>query len=342
MNPIATLYDTLTAYQHTGALRAAVELDLFTAIAEGDATVEALVARTGAAPRGVRGLCDALAAMGFLTKNGDRYALPADVAPMLDGRSPTCVARAARFIANPALWQAFGDLAAAVRRGGTTWQGEGSVDPDNPMWVEFARAMAPTAQLTATLLADALGRPDRDRIAILDVAAGHGFYGITLAGRHPGTHVTALDWASVLAVAEENARAAGVGDRLRLLPGSAFEVDWGGPYDVVLLTNFLHHFDPPTCETIFRRAHAALAPGGRCVTVEFVPDEDRVAPAPAACFTLVMLVTTRGGDVYTFSEYDRMARNAGFARSELLELPPAPQRAIVSYRASGLGGAAVS
>jgi 2-polyprenyl-3-methyl-5-hydroxy-6-metoxy-1,4-benzoquinol methylase len=193
--------------------------------------------------------------------------------------------------------------------------------------------MAPTARFTATALADALGRPDRDRVDVLDIAAGHGFFGITLASRHPGTHVTALDWASVLAVAEENARAAGVADRFRRLPGSAFDVDWGGPYDLVLLTNFLHHFDPPTCETVFRKAHAALKPGGRCVTVEFVPDEDRVTPAPAATFTLVMLVTTRSGDVYTFSEYDRMARNAGFAQSELLELSPAPQRAIVSHRA---------
>jgi len=333
MNPLVALFDTLTAYQRTAALRAAVELDLFTAIAEGAATVDALAARTGAAPRCVRGLADALAAVGFLTKSGDRYALAPELAPMLDGRSPTCIAGAVRFIGNPALWQAFGDLTTAVRRGGTTWEGEGSVDPDNPLWVEFARAMAPTAAFTATALAGALGRPDRDRIDLLDVAAGHGLFGITLASRHPGTHVTALDWASVLAVAEQNARAAGVADRFQRLPGSAFDLDWGGPYDVVLLTNFLHHFDPPTCETIFKKAHAALRPDGRCVTVEFVPDEDRIKPAPAATFTLVMLATTRGGDVYTFSEYERMARNAGFARSELLELPPAPQRAIVSHRA---------
>src|SRR5512144_2525115 len=156
MNPLVALFDTLTAYQRTAALRAAVELDLFTAIAEGAVTVEALAARTGAAPRGVRGLCDALAAVGFLTKSGDRYALTPELAPMLDGRSPAYIAGAVRFIGNPAIWQAFGDLTAAVRRGGTTWEGEGSVDPDNPLWVQFARAMAPTAAFTAAALADAL------------------------------------------------------------------------------------------------------------------------------------------------------------------------------------------
>jgi SAM-dependent methyltransferase len=124
----------------------------------------------------------------------------------------------------------------------------------------------------------------------------------------------------------------GVRDRYAFLPGDAFQVPFGEGYDLILLTNFLHHFDPPTCETIFRKAHAALKPGGRCVTVEFVPDADRIKPAPAATFTLTMLVTTKGGDVYTFAEYERMARNGGFARSELLELFPSPQRAIVSHR----------
>jgi hypothetical protein len=144
--------------------------------------------------------------------------------------------------------------------------------------------------------------------------------------------VTALDWASVLAVAEENARTAGVAGRFRKLPGSAFEVDWGRGYDLVLLTNFLHHFDAATCEGIFRRAHAALRPGGRAVTLEFVPEEDRTTPPEAAAFTLVMLATTPAGDVYTFSEYEQMAAAAGFARSELHDLQPAVQRLVISFR----------
>jgi 2-polyprenyl-3-methyl-5-hydroxy-6-metoxy-1,4-benzoquinol methylase len=111
---------------------------------------------------------------------------------------------------------------------------------------------------------------------VLDVAAGHGLFGVTIAEHFPRAHVTALDWPNVLAVAEENAKRAGVADRHSLRPGSAFDTDWGGPYDVVLLTNFFHHFDMPTCTQLAKRAHAALAPGGRAITLEFIPATDRV------------------------------------------------------------------
>src|SRR5205823_4700692 len=83
-----------------------------------------------------------------------------------------------------------------------------------------------------------LGAATERPLRVLDVAAGHGIFGITVAGRYPRARVTALDWPNVRAVASENARLRGVAARHTLLPGSAFEADWGGPYDVVLLTNF--------------------------------------------------------------------------------------------------------
>jgi 2-polyprenyl-3-methyl-5-hydroxy-6-metoxy-1,4-benzoquinol methylase len=164
------------------------------------------------------------------------------------------------------------------------------------------------------------------------VAAGHGLFGIAVARRYPRARVTSLDWANVLAVAGENARTEGVADRVEMLPGSAFEVAWGGPHDVVLLTNFLHHFDLATCEGLARKAHAALAPGGRLLTLEFVPDPGRVTPPPAAAFALTMLATTAAGDAYTFAEYERVFAAAGFARSEFHPLPPTTQQAIVSHK----------
>ena len=204
---------------------------------------------------------------------------------------------------------------------------------DNPIWVAFARAMAPLMQMPAELLADLVGGDREQPLRVLDVAAGHGLFGIAVAQRYPKARVTALDWPNVLAVAAENAGAAGVADRHTLLPGSAFEVDWGGPYDVVLLTNFLHHFDLPTCGRLAAKAHAALAPGGRAVTLEFVPERRPRHPAgrPPA-FALTMLATTARGDAYTFAEYERMFAAAGFARSEFHPLPPTTQQAVVSYK----------
>jgi ubiquinone/menaquinone biosynthesis C-methylase UbiE len=187
-------------------------------------------------------------------------------------------------------------------------------------------------RLPAELLAGLVGGDRQRPLRVLDVAAGHGLFGITIARHYPKATVTALDWPAVLAVATENAKTEAVADRHTLLPGNAFTVDWGGPYDVVLLTNFLHHFDPSTCEQIARKAHAALAPGGRALTLEFVPDPDRVGPPGTAGFALTMLATTAAGDAYTFAEYEGVFARAGFARSEFHPLPPTAQQAVVSHK----------
>ena len=280
----------------------------------------------------MRILCDTLTAHGYLEKRDGRYALDPGCAPTLDRRSPAYMGSVVKFIASPPLMQAFADAASAVRRGGTAMEGEGSIAPEHPMWVEFARAMAPIAAMSAEMMAGLLdadaGRPWK----VLDVAAGHGLFGVTIARHDPNAEVVALDWPNVLAVAAENARAAGVASRVRMLPGSAFTVDWGTSYDLVLLTNFLHHFDVPTCESLLRKAHAALAPGGRAVILEFVPDEGRTTPRQAAAFALTMLVTTPSGDAYTARDLDRMSRNAGFTGTELHLLPPGFQAVVVAFR----------
>jgi 2-polyprenyl-3-methyl-5-hydroxy-6-metoxy-1,4-benzoquinol methylase len=167
---------------------------------------------------------------------------------------------------------------------------------------------------------------------VLDLAAGHGLFGITIAQRNPKAQITALDWPNVLAVATENAEKSGVGQRHSTLAGDAFEVEFGGPYDLILVTNFFHHFDQPTCERLMRKTLSALAPGGRCITLDFVPNDDRVTPPAAAGFAMMMLGTTLAGDAYTFAEYETMFRNAGFVSSELHLLTKGPGSVIVSKK----------
>ena len=328
----ALVFDTINAYQRTEALRAGVELGLFAQFAADPRTAAEVAAACGTDPRGTRILADYLTIIGFLTKIGDRYALTPDSAVFLNPASPAYVGGVFEFMLAPQLKDCFAHLGDAVRRGGTATSEEGTVSHDNPIWVAFARAMGPMMRLPAELLAGLIGG-DRDRpLRVLDVAAGHGLFGIAVARHYPQAHVTALDWANVLAVAAENAKAAGVADRHGLLPGSAFDTDWGGPFDAILFTNFFHHFDPPTCEVLAKKAHAALAPGGRALTLEFIPDADRVNPPPTAAFALTMLATTARGDAYTFPEYDAIFARAGFARSEFHPLPPTTQQAVVSFK----------
>jgi 2-polyprenyl-3-methyl-5-hydroxy-6-metoxy-1,4-benzoquinol methylase len=325
-------FDTINAYQRTEALRAAIELDLFTRIAAGERTAEQLAAACQASPRGIRILANYLTTLGFLRKGDEQYELTGDADVFLNRNSPAYLGGTLEFLLTPQLKESFQQLTATVRRGATATSDEGTVSHDNPIWVAFARAMAPMMQLPARMLVDLVGG-DRERpIRVLDVAAGHGIFGVSIAERYPHAHITALDWHNVLAVASENAKRAGVAERHVLRPGSAFEVDWGGPYDLVLLTNFFHHFDLATCRDLASRAYAALAPGGRAITLEFIPDEDRLNPPSTASFALTMLATTAHGDAYTFAEYQQIFQKAGFLRSELFALPPTAQQAVISYR----------
>ena len=194
--------------------------------------------------------------------------------------------------------------------------GEGSTVAENPDWVTFALAMMPLARMLAQMTAAEL-RKGGEAHKVLDIAAGHGMFGISMAKENPGAQIYAADWKNVLEVAKANAQAMGVGDRYHLIPGSAFETDFGSGYDVVLVPNFLHHFDVPTCTTFLKKVHGALKPGGRAAIVEFIPNDDRVSPPAAASFSMVMLVNTTSGDAYTYKEIESMAKNAGFAKVEL-------------------------
>ena len=325
-------FQTINAHQRTEALKAAIELDVFSAIGERSANVQDIAQKCGTSERGMRILCDFLCIIGFLNKDGQRYGLTPDSATFLDRRSHAYLGGAIEFILSPTVKEGFRQLTAAVRKGGTVIPDKGVLGPEHPVWVEFARAMAPVMALPAQLMAKLVDQtPDREQ-RILDIAAGHGLYGIAFARNNPQTEVVALDWPNVLEVAKDNAQNAGVADRYSTIEGSAFTVEYGQGYDLVLLTNFLHHFDPPSCETLLRRVHSSLADGGRAVTLEFVPNEDRISPPDAAAFSIMMLAATPNGDAYTFSELERMFSNAGFNRSEIHPLPPSLEQVVISYK----------
>jgi SAM-dependent methyltransferase len=324
------IFETLNAHQRSAALRGAIELDLFTAIARGKGSLEALTEHCQGTPRSVRILCDFLVIAGFLTKEDGTYGLSPTAAQFLDRDQPTYMGSVAKFVNSKEFLDAFSDVAYLVRLGSTTMSGEGSAEPDWEGWVEFARSMEPMMQPAARQIAAMVKERFPGPLRVLDVAAGHGAFGIAIAEANPEAEIVALDWKKVLKVAQERAEAAGVADRYTLLPGDAMTVDYGEGYDVVLLTNFLHHFDRETCVAVMKKVHASLAPSGIAVTLEFVPNEDRVSPPVAATFSFMMLGTTSEGDAYTFVELDSLCREAGFSRNALVPLEHSAQCVVVS------------
>ena len=328
-NP-ARIFRTLTAFHETAALKAGIELELFTAIADGHVTAADLARTVGASEKGTRILCDSLVVLEFLTKRDGRYGLAQDAAVFLNKRSSAYVGAAAEFLVDESQRTgAYELLTEAVRKGGAAFSEEGTVSRENPVWLTFARTMAPLMVPASQLLAARVGR-ESGPLSVLDIAAGHGLFGIAFATRNAQATVTGVDWKFVLEAALENAARAGVADRYRTIPGSAFEVELGGPYDVALLPNFLHHFDEQTCVGLLKRLHAAMTPGATLAILEFVPNEDRVSPPWDAMFALIMLASTGHGDAYTFQDLSRMCQAAGFERAELITLDPLPQRVVVA------------
>ena len=297
-------------YQLAQAVKGAIELDLFTHICAGAVTPAQIALLCGGTEKGVRVLCDYLTVHGFLAKSGETYAVAEDVAPLLDKNSPKYMGSVAHFFTHPVMIAKYDDVAGLVRRGGAE---DHTLSPNEHMWVEFARNMAPMFALPASKVAPLVTKPG-DRAKVLDVAAGHGYFGIHLAQFNPQAEVTYQDWENVLEVARENTAKFGVAERARFLPGSFFDVEVGSGYDLVLLPNFLHHFDYPTNVKLLKKVFGALRPGGMAAIVEFVPNDDRITPPDGALFAMRMLGTTPSGDAYTLAELDQMLREAGLDR----------------------------
>jgi predicted nicotinamide N-methyase len=327
-------FRTLWAYQQTAVLRAAIDLDVFSAIAAGAATAEEIGAAVEASPRGTRMLCDYLAMLGFLVKADGRYSLTQDSAVFLVRHSPAYLGGTLEFLMSDEIVRNQERLAAAVRRGGVASDEGNTVSEENPVWEKFARAMVPMMGPAGQAIAEVLKVADAGPQRVLDIAAGHGMFGIAIAARNPAAEVVAVDWPRVVSVAAENAAAHGIAARHRTVPGDAFTVDWGGGFDLALVTNFLHHFDVPTCISLLRKIHDSLVARGRVAVLEFVPNEDRLSPPIPAGFAITMLAGTPGGDAYTFSELSRMLRDAGFGDVVRYDLE-GPQTLVVATRAGG-------
>ena len=305
--------DTLLSYQKAAALASALELRLFSAIHEGACRIPEIARACDIHPRGAQSLADFMVAEGFLTKNDATYALSAEAARFLVQDSPSYMGSVHAFLHGDTLQDAFRNLTTALRLGRTALQDAGTMNPEHPAWLDFARGMVPVIRSQSQQLCARVAQRGINPRSVLDIACGHGLYGIAAAQRWPTAQLTLQDWEPILEVARENAAVAGVGERLQMLAGDAHQMDLGGPHDLVLVANFLHHFSLEACVLFLRRLRQAMAPGGMVVTLESLIHEDRVTPADPARFSLVMLATTEAGDAFTGSVMEQLYRDSGFA-----------------------------
>ena len=313
--PPPLLDELVLGFQPAQVVLTAHRLGLFTALDRGERSAAELAAAIGADRRGTRILCDALAALGLLAKRGDRYANGAEVREHLLPDSPR--PQGAMLGHRALLYERWGKLGDAVRSG--TRIPDEAVDPrllggDE----EFARAMADLGRESARLTAEVL---DLDGVAsLLDVGGGPGLYALEFARRQPDLRATIFDRPGTAPVAREAIAAAGLADRVAIRSGDAFADDWGGPYDLVFTSNFLHIFAAEENRGLVARAAAALAPGGRLAVKDLFLDPGRTSPPAAALFAVNMLVNTAAGDCYTVAEVEGWMTAAGLTPVAVVEV----------------------
>ena len=323
----------LQGAQLAAVLSSAIELGVFAALAGGALPLDKIAGRIESPVRSTRILLDALAVVGLLSKDGASYGLGPLAAAHLVPDRPGYVGGMSGIVANQTMWAAMGRLKDAVRAGGSVLDDHGEI-PRHPFWEVFAQgsvgmAAAGAAGIEGILHGWIASRPS---VRVLDVAAGSGMYGYTLA-RNPNVQLTTLDWPNVLVHTRKTAERVGVdASRVRYLEGNLFELDWAGPYDVVLLSQIYHHFDPETCLGLTKKAAAALAPGGKVVVHDFIADSALKNPA-AAMFSVTMLIWTRHGEAFSLQDYEKWFSQAGLAQPKVHSFEGMPSSVLVAERA---------
>ena len=326
------LMQMIQGAQVTALITAAVELGVFAAVAKGARTDQQIAEAIKAPKRSTAVLLDGLAVLGLLAKKGTSYeSTPLSEEHLVPGK-PMYMGDMTGIFGSNMIWGGYQRLAEAVRNDGTVMP-EHAETPKHPFWEQFARSSASMAFPTAGALAGVLGEwiANKPKVRVLDIAAGSGIYGLTLA-KSPNVDVTLLDWPNVLVETKKWAERLGAdATRVHYIEGNLFDVDYKGPYDLIVLSHVYHHFDEATCLGLTKKVAAALAPGGRIAINDFVYDESLANPM-AAMFRTTMLMWTRKGTTYTEADYRRWLGECGLGSIQVVPSTGMPSTLVIGEK----------
>lgn len=306
-----------------GAIRAALELRLWEKVAAGMDTPHKLSASEGWDLTGTHLLLESIVGSGLLKSAGGQYSLVPESSCYLLPDQP---GYQGFMLQNELGWEGFGQLAASIRSGNRPIHYDDTRGEVANLWISVYSAS--WAYLHRFLevsekLWRSLGITARDGLRVLDLACGPAPRSLALAHQHPGVRLTWLDWEQILQIARQTALGLDLSNEINLLPGDLHETDLGSDrFDVAYLGNVTHFFSREENTLLFRRVHAALAPGGRIVVNSSIRREGEGAALDA----LWLYATTAHGGVHDLSAYQSMLENAGF--TQVTEIEKGPIRAV--------------
>lgn len=291
-------------------LVAAINLDVFRHLAAGKRSVGEIAAAAHATPRGMRGLLDALVAMRYLGKRGDRYNLrPLAEIFLVPGRPSYLGSMAMRTCS---MWNDWTRLADVVRSGRP--QGKrGSSAAGEDLYAQLGEGLFDLNHRTARWVVNLFpSKKLRNVRRILDVAVGAGAWSLAFAKALPEARVTVLDSPAGLRAARRQASRLGVARRYAFQASDFRKAEFASPtYDLVILGHLVHAQGPSDARELIHKSATALRPGGALLVAGFLPNDVRTGPLLPLLFGLDMLLHSPEGDAYTLRQYRNWMREAG-------------------------------
>jgi len=317
------ILQTGLAFWASKTLLSAIELGVFTELAQGAQPHDALASRLGLHARASRDFLDTLVALGFLQREGVRYGNTPETDLFLDRTKPSFVGGMLE-MANHRLYPFWAHLTTALRTG--LPQNElRTGDPglfevlyaDPARLREFLAAMTGISHGANLTIARAL--PWTDYHTFVDVGTAQGDLAVQIALANPHLRGVGFDLPAVAPVFEAYAAALGVAERVTFQPGDFFAQDLPKA-DVVLMGHILHDWDLPTKRMLVRKAFEALPAGGAFVVYDAIIDDDRSKNAFGLMMSLNMLIETPGGFDYTGADCAAWMTEAGFSSTRVEHL----------------------
>jgi ubiquinone/menaquinone biosynthesis C-methylase UbiE len=301
-------------FANSQILDAAIEYDFFTLIDKGFQTADEIAREAGTDPRATRIVLDSLLALAVADKHDGRYFLTPMSRSFLVKGKPSYIGDF-RYVAL-ALWSGMAQLKESLKTGKPMSRMD--TGGELQVWEKLVLGIIPIAEPAANALCDILRiGTEKKGSRILDIAGGSSIFGMTILSRDPTAEVTQLDWPNVNSVARDLNRRRGLQGKIRFIDGefhsASVESDY---YDVVLASNFCRFESPAGNQELFKKAYAALKPGGRLVVNDFLPNEERTGPTFALRFSVYTLTHTPEGECWALSQYSEWLTAAGFKSLE--------------------------
>lgn len=331
------IMQTGMGFMASKALLSAVELELFTVLGDRSMMAPEIGDRLGLHPRSLEDFLDALVALGLLRRDGDgcsaEYRNTADTGFFLDKAQPAYLGGILE-MANARLYPFWANLTEGLRTGQPQNETKTGGDFFGVLYSDPDRLEQFLAGMQGIQLGSFLALLDKVDLAsastLCDVGGANGTFSALATQRHPQLRATTFDLPVVVPVAERHLEAMGVADRVQAVGGDFF-ADELPTADVIVMGNILHDWDEDQKRALVAKAHRALNPGGRLITVEAIIDDARRVNSAGLLMSLNMLIELPGGFDYTGAQFDGWAKEAGFVRTEVVPLV-GPSSAAVAHK----------